>query len=648
MEKTDGNHIRKNQAKQNGNGSWEDSPTDKLRESTYGSKQIQLAIWFVLFFAVFALVVIALTTDVVLLREGEIVFPFIQVAVPVPVTGLHVVVPPLIDFLHINLFFRLNQLARDMYKRGDAGAHVNNKVRSEDKAPKAHDVLNMLFTMLSPIDLKRLTPVLREAAPATAFLSIGFLILVTAPLLVLLVLQAHFLVYQNEGTTLFHQIMVAVNLFFQFIYTLSYIKLWGKGEKFSHKLRHLITAGLVAIPAFYAWEVAMIPDSYIENKVKSDWQQSIAGYFFSDWWKKHEGNQFSCDFLEGARFINIQSKIITLRDMPLENVGVPMKISCELVCLRNLGDRRLNYANFSGSRFRCVEMGGTQSNNSNMASVKLNGINLQTTGLSGIRLVEANLSRVHLSWASLIGADLSGAGLSRADLSGAGLSRADLSRADLSGADLSRADLSEANLIGADLWRANLGRANLSRADLRGADLSYANLSGADLIGADLSGTDLSGANLSGADLSGADLSGADLIGADLSGTDLSGANLSGADLSGADLSGANLNWAVLYSTDLSRAKVYGATLLGAQLRGAILEGAKLYGSNFSGSTLSDTSLSEVDGKKPERWLGILDNIKHVLEAAGYLGSDIYARLAEIKRRGASKLGYVPPTGTVH
>ena len=410
-------------------------------------------------------------------------------------------------------------------------------------------------------------------------------------------------------------------MFIQFVFTLSYIKLWGRGEKLLRTSRYIIASVLFAIPTLFVWTVALVPDGSIERAIKFDFQQSIAGCFFPDWWKKYEGDLFPCSFLELERFINIPDTIIPLRDPPPEIVGAIIhtrddlnpKIPCQHIGVLNLNDRRLDYSNFSNSKFGCVEMKGIQ----------LNGSNLEVAELTSIYLAGASLRGAKLGWADLSSVNLRGANLSVAELNDA-----DLDGADLSGAALGGTDLSEASL-----WRTNLS----------GADLSWA-----DLSGTELNRTNLSWANMSRVDLSRSVLIGAKLIGAKLIGAKLSRADLSETNLIGVDLSVASLNRAKLYNTDLSSARMYGATLYEAQLYGTKLEGAKLFGANFSGSTLRGTSLSEVDGEKPEGWNDILDRVKRGLQESSYPDGKINVRLAVIKRSGALKPGYVLPTGTDH
>ena len=112
--------------------------------------------------------------------------------------GFYVVAPALIAFLHINLLSRLILLARDIYERDggekidDGKAHANGEVRSDDKTPKDRGIFDAVLTMLFPTDPERHMSAMREAVPATIFLSIGFLVQVAVPILVLLVLQSRF------------------------------------------------------------------------------------------------------------------------------------------------------------------------------------------------------------------------------------------------------------------------------------------------------------------------------------------------------------------------------------------------------------------------------------------------------------------------
>ena len=357
----------------------------------------------------------------------------------------------------------------------------------------------------------------------------------------------------------------------------------------------------IFLPFLFVWAVALVPDSFIEDEVKNNLQQSIVGCFFNDPWIRQRS--YLCDNsnnIKGKRYISIKSETITLREPSPEIVGAIIQIEddpfpeipCEHIGKFRLNSRQLLYAQFTDSTFKCVEM-------------------VQTN------LVGADLSGADLSG----GVDLSGVNLNKSTLSGA-----NLSGAILSGVRLSGADLSGANLSGSVLSKRAYGFYKLESVPLRvkqGGPSTLAKLNEVDW-----------NAKL----FALSNLSGAILMDADLTMADLTKINLSGADLTRANF----------HSADLREAELYGATLYDAQLDGTKFEGAKLYGANLSGSMLRDTSLGKADGEKPEKWSLILDEIELGLKRRGYSQDEIDERVAEIERNGDSPLGYVPPTGTDH
>ena len=573
MEKISDNTISRNTAKQNGSGS-------KL------ARKLRISMLVTLIFFAYSLLAVLSTTDMMLLREGVIALPIIQASVPV--VEFYRIAPFLLVLLHLHLLATLILYAREIYD-------------SEKSSSEAHGWFCKSLIILFSFEQRRFILGVKNESSPRFFIRISFLIIFGAiPVVVLLMLQARFLAYQNELITLYHQSIITIDLGFQYVIMCNFYNLFKKKNKLLYvSLRKFVVFVFIVLPILFVWTSPLIPGGNNERIIKFDLQQSFAGYFFKDWWKKEEDQSFS--IIKGERYINIQSKVITLRDPPSEVVGATIQmenepnpeVHCQHVGEFDLSKRRLSFANFSDSKFFCVKMQGTQLNNSKLIRAKF----------STVILVEANLKE----------ADLSKANMSKADLKWVNLNTAILVDAILNEADLSGADLSKSNLRGARLRLAYLSEANLSEANLRWADLS----------GADLSKSNLRGANLSWANLRGANLSGADLSGAELRRSDLSGANMHGA-------------------------KVHGARLYEAQLYGTILEGAKLYGANFSGSTTCHTDLDGVDVEKPERWVDILNNIKRSLREAGYSKREIHVRLAEIDHIGASTPRYVLPTGTDH
>ena len=212
----------------------------------------------------------------------------------------------------------------------------------------------------------------------------------------------------------------------------------------------------------------------------------------------------------------------------------------------------------------------------------------------------------------------------RRDLQGAVFARADLRFADFSGADLTDADFTDALLDGALFGCRNSERPDPTRRSaaepaerpsilgsseectrMEGAILESVRATGASFEGAllqharmtngqferaifdeaSLQFSQLQFADLSGASLWNARLQKVQLQGATMKGADLSSANLIAADMQGVDLSGATVEHAQLVGADLTRTTLLGSSLVGARLQGARLEGAEFDGVDVSGAS---------------------------------------------------------------
>ena len=179
-------------------------------------------------------------------------------------------------------------------------------------------------------------------------------------------------------------------------------------------------------------------------------------------------------------------------------------------------------------------------------------------------------------------ANLSGSQFFNVDLTGADLQHARLDEAWMTRAELYRAQMQGASLWGAQLQGASLGDAQLQGASLSGAQLQGASLGLAQLQGALLWGAQLRGAWFFEAQMQGASLDGAQLQGASLEGARLQGASLFGAQLQGASFRGAQLQGARFHEAQLQGALIAGAPIWRARAPGARLDDAQLRDLDFS------------------------------------------------------------------
>ena len=132
-------------------------------------------------------------------------------------------------------------------------------------------------------------------------------------------------------------------------------------------------------------------------------------------------------------------------------------------------------------------------------TVNLNKRHLEGANFKSAKLGKADLREAQLQGASLDEAQLQGASLDQAQLQGASLKLAQLQGASLQRAQLQGVSLQKAQLQGARLDGAQLQGASLELAQLQGASLHEAQLQGALLEGVQLQGASLQEAQLQGA-----------------------------------------------------------------------------------------------------------------------------------------------------
>ena len=613
------------------------------------AKIVRTSLLLFLVVALYLLIIVGTTTDLMLLRGEIVALPLMEVGVPV--VAFYIVAPLIFLLLHSNLLLRLCQLTETV---------------SNSKGLKDED-----SSLVFPLDFARL---LLDGKIHWALYAVVVTQIAILPIVVLLALQMNFLAYQNSFITVWHQLIVTTDLVLLFLSVCFVIgtraekevdrnyvlkMLFQRSGKFFLVNLVLISAGLVLI---LVWTIAVVPNSWQEtmgifvamfvglffllrlyvskrlrNKQDNELnkfflptkcivlygvillyflgivtisadglqerfiQRQLSAWVFADWWWKEDP---IISYRPARRFLNVSEQLIVLKEIPPEIVGESIieeaKFKgeeakpdplCKYIGELDLSGRQLNYALFYGSQFRCVKLEFAELLGTNLVSAKLHGVDLvgaklHGANLSNAELYDANLSLAELHDADLGSAKLRGAALFNAELHGANLFGADLYRAKLHGADLSEAKLSIANLFGAELHGADL-----SEAELRNTDLQLAELHDADLRFAELYGANLSEAKLHGADLSNAKLYDADLTETELHGANLSRAELHGAYLSETRLHGVDLSDAELYGADLSDAELYGADLFGAKLHGADLSDAELHGADLGQAELYGADL---------------------------------------------------------
>ena len=183
--------------------------------------ELRTTILFVMIFFFYATLAILSTTDTMLLREGEIALPIIQASVPV--VEFYLIAPLVLVLLHLYL------LAILVLYTGQT-----HDSKSYKKTPlKAFNLFTKAFIILFSFDQKGFILTTKNRSFMKLFLRILFLIMFgTIPLLVLVMLQVRFLAYQEEWITLYHQILITIDLVFQSVLMYSFYMLLMGRKKF--------------------------------------------------------------------------------------------------------------------------------------------------------------------------------------------------------------------------------------------------------------------------------------------------------------------------------------------------------------------------------------------------------------------------------
>ena len=397
--------------------------------------------------------------------------------------------------------------------------------------------------------------------------AIGWVTLVIAPILLLLMMQVQFLPFHSSFITWTQRLALVVDL--ALIWWL-----WGKilagreiegGRRASWAWAGL--GGALTLAAMlFSGTVVTFPGEWQEDywpewrllPALSEWanpgtEKDASGNLrvasFQDWFINAERLSLH-DWL-----FNEYLDLISRRRFPLSNTLVLTGLNI----YEGLGIDDPEKAKWHDYVFRARgrDLRGAILDFASLPRVDFTGSDLQGARLNTAQLQGASLDGAQLQGASLDGAQLQGASLDGVQLQGASLFGARLQGASLGSARLQGALLNTAQLQGARLDLAQLQGARLNTAQLQGASLDLAQLQGASLAGAHLQGASLYGAGLQGASLDLAHLQGASFDSAQLQGVLLRGAQLQGASLDSAQLQGASLEQAALTATELSHAYLW-------------------------------------------------------------------------------------------
>ena len=572
---------------------------------------------FMLVVSIYLAILIALTDDMTLLREGSISLPLMQVELPI--VTFYMMAPWLFLLLHFHQLIRLSQLAEKVKSLKD---HLQDSIDP--------DACRYQSTLILPFDFSRM--MLSRNRPAWwiefAIVStlVGFV-----PIFLLLCIQLRFVAYQNEELTVFHQIAVVLDIVMLTIFAKGLTRESNPNDKL-HATQGAKTKAVLwiaytvlsVVVILFSWCIAVVPDGYMEDRIGWRYLSAVA---FGDWWYGTNKNVGE----EPVRPMdNVDRRICgsphpQIGDEPGLGSGAWTQSEAGFLPFRRYLDVR--GVTISSSSPLPEEIGGLRaaSESLELAWGRVDRLDLADRFLHRARFTKSVFRRVDLTRAKLLGADMDGAHFHDVNLERAILHDADIQWAKFFQSAQSRVEMSWAKLNNACLWQSEFYGTNLYNTDFTMTNFGYAKIHGANMKYSVLENAVFIGTKIFGTNLTGAKLYNTNFLYGQIAGTNFTNARLFRTTFISTTFQGANMPFAELYGVDFNRVHLLdGTNFVGARLYGTAwpwqvpweLKGAV----DFRGTTWS----------RPEDWSEVEGIIRQVLRADGVLPRDVAALIDDI------------------
>jgi len=593
-------------------------------------------------------VIVASTTDVMLIKDTPVTLPLLNVQLPI--TSFYAVVPWLLIMLHFYLILHHYLLSKRL-----RGLYNYMQYFHDKKKHELHQrLISLPFVQLFLTDnghglLLRL--VLKFIVLST---------LVAFPLLLLCWAQMRFLPYHHELITNLHRgaIFLDIIIIWSFLLTIIPQSTHSRWERWIGLISWLLALTLCSALALFLAIFSTVPygqQAYLSHskgkplpEICFDQKKQWAGkqfenylLYYSPQWlihvdeqrqrcmpfptyliygkAKNQGNGRKIpDVLSFTRNLDVHEALLVANQLDAESINMLRHSEGEVyqrllqkVIGLNLDNRDLRFANMESAILPKAELREALLQGAKLYKAQMQGANLWHAELQGATFSLAQMQHVNFLQASLQGADFFQANLSETEFRGTNLQYVNFQAANLHKAKLQGANLRHAILQDSNLSEAKLQKTNLSQANFQKANLIQANLQQAVLIKAQFQESDLSLTNMQRSDLSFANfqeaiffkaklqkaiLSQADFQKADFSEANLSYATLTRSNFQGASFHKANLQYSHLTQSnfqdaDLSSSRLYRAHLGQANLQNADLSASNLQQSDLTGANLHQAKL---------------------------------------------------------
>jgi uncharacterized protein YjbI with pentapeptide repeats len=466
---------------------------EAIKKAVDDAASVSGGLWLSYLFVLFYFAVAAgAVTHADLFLENPVKLPFLT-GIELPLVSFFFIAPILFVIVHaytlVHLVFLTDKAKRfhqtlyaQISDQSDLREEESKKRRAIRDGLRRQLASNIFIQFLAgPTDI-------RESAFGWLLRAIGWVTLVIAPILLLLLMQVQFLPFHSSFVTWTQRVALVADL--ALVWWL-WRKILSGREMSGPRTRVSLTwAGVGIALSFcsilFSWTVATFPGEWQEDNL-----QNIRGL--------------------GGR-LSIHDILFKISLDP--NTRRPKNILSNTLILSNLNiyeglkiddPQKAQWHDFF-FRARGRDLKGATLDLANLPKVDFEGADLRGASLFGARLQGASLSGAQLLGAVLDRAQFQGTRFDHVQLQGVSLRDAQLQGAWLVGESLQGAMLDGAQLQGAVLYHASLGGASLDGTQLQGAVLDEAQLQGASLRGAQLQGASMRDTLFIAADLSGASL----------------------------------------------------------------------------------------------------------------------------------------------
>lgn len=513
-----------------------------------------------LLFLIYAGLVIASTTDDMLLKNTDVRLPLLNT--DVPIIGFYVATPWLLTIFHIDLLLHFVILGRKIERLlallgKKLSTHLNQQI----------------LGLFGPFHYLHLFAESSRSLIAIILRGILCGILVALPLVVLLWAQGRFLPYHELTVTRAQQVAITIDV-------LALLSFWPlishpvvRNSRSSAKTRWWALYPFLFSVLGASWFLFTVP---IIDPLEVRWLSKCG----SDQGILDE----TCRWGFSKRNLDLRDRILVVNNLTPEQLNAlkseaapeRQRIIDSIIIGLDLRGRDLRHANFSNSVLPKADF---RPNPDGVIT------NLEQTSFSGADLGNALVENANLQDSNLENSKLSHAKFAFSDMQNCKMQSADLSYADLHWANLTKSKMTGASLFETNLTGANLNSAVLDATKGENVRLDKAILSNAVLRNAIFTAASLSGAKLDGAELDGAEFVLADFSLATLKGATLKRVLITGSDFKGAHMQGVDLSYSTLDATSMS----------GVLLAGANLRHAHIHNVEWNGAQFDTTDLREIE-----------------------------------------------------